>query len=113
MTLETIISSASKELPRFELLSDQDLQAWAIDAVQIFNMPPAGSSERLVELIGRALADLLRERVGGRLAPSLVRIRTALRHVMGDSYETQQQLAMWAEVISHYLSEVPISNGAP
>ena len=108
MTLAAIVSNISKECPRFEPLSDEALQEWAIDAVRIFNAPPAGPSERLVELIGRALADLLRERVGERLAPSLVRIRGALQAVLGlRGARTQQQLAMWAEVISHYLSESP------
>lgn len=106
MTFEQALASIEDRQVRYSIVSDADLTEWAQECILIFNNPPACEPVRLVEALGRQMADRLRVRINEHIPPSIYRLVKAFDRVLPDQpMEQRRQLAMWSEVILFYLSE--------
>ena len=106
-TFNQVLASIERAEIRYSIIPDADLESWAHEAIHIFNHPPEGPAVMMVELIGRQLAERLHIRLADHLPPSEFRLNLAFGRAMGDMPADQKhQLAMWSEVVVHYLSEL-------
>jgi len=105
MSLSEILASIDWAPLDIRVLSDADLNQWAIDALGILNSSPEGKTpDEIVEYAGRACADKLLSLCGPEtLTPSSYRLCKAMADLL--PADLHGHVAPWCDLILHYFSE--------
>lgn len=107
MNIEQVLASIDGRALHYEMISDAELDQFAVAALAVFQHPPACPPEFQTEFVGRSLAEILKEYVGGRLQPSLYRVQQAFTRVLPElPPDARAQLHMWLEVTMKFYEEI-------